>query len=251
MSIFRISKPLAPLHVAPSHDATCVSEALYGERVTLLETHGQWILARQHHDDYEGFIHSDVLAPVDNSYPATTHWVAPRSTLLFSKPDLKSQVMHRIPFAAELTLTEINGSAFSKTHCGFFVWTDHCLSLGTPHPMQVIDLAKSHFLGTPYVWGGRSPEGADCSGLIQLLARSQGIHIPRDSGDQEKANNNTIAENQLQQNDIVYWPGHTGLLLDSQTVLHSTAHSLSCVEEPLSDIIDRAGTPSSYKRLFT
>jgi len=99
--------------------------------------------------------------------------------------------MHRIPFAAELTLTAISGSSFSKTHCGFFVWTDHCLSLGTPHPMQVIELAKSHFLGTPYVWGGRSPEGADCSGLIQLLARSQGIHIPRDSGDQEKANNNT------------------------------------------------------------
>lgn len=251
MSIFRISKPVAPLQSAPSHNATCVSEALYGERATALEAHGQWMLVRQQHDGYEGFIHSDGLIRIDEAYPAPTHWVALRSTLLFSEPDIKSRVIYRVPFASELTLASINSSSFSKTHCGFYIRTDHCLPLGTAHPLKPIELARSYFLGAPYLWGGRSPEGADCSGLIQLLARSQGIRIPRDSGDQEKANNHTITEDQLRPNDIVYWPGHTGLLLDHQTLLHATAHSLSCVEEPLEAVINRAGTPSSYKRLFT
>ncbi|MFT6304046.1 MAG: hypothetical protein ACJAY2_003242, partial [Pseudomonadales bacterium] len=178
------------------------------------------------------------------------HWVSQRSTFLFQRPDYKSAIAHRIPFASELSLTSVADSAFSETPCGHFVWTEHCLTLDQKHPLDPIALAKSIFLGAPYRWGGRSPDGADCSGLIQLLARSQRLSIPRDSGAQEPFIKQQVLVGDHQAFDIVYWPGHTGLLLDDHSLLHATAYSLSCIVEPLEYVIRRAGPVSSIRRLF-
>jgi cell wall-associated NlpC family hydrolase len=170
---------------------------------------------------------------------------------LFQQPDIKSPIAHRIPFASEVFLTPIAESPFSRTTCGHFIWNNHCLSMEQKHTLDPIPLAKSIFLGAPYRWGGRSPEGVDCSGLIQLLARSQGLSIPRDSVDQESFIEQQVAADDYQTYDIVYWPGHTGILLDNATLLHATAFTLSCIVEPLEDVIRRAGPASSVRRLFT
>ncbi|MDB4224188.1 C40 family peptidase [Granulosicoccus sp.] len=254
MSEYRVRVPVAQVSASASENTSCTSEALYGERVTLLDTQHDWGLIRQSHDSYQGFIKLDDIkasSPGDTRWVDSSHWVSQRSTLLFRQPDLKSSIAHRIPFASELCLTSIADSAFSQTHCGHFVWTEHCLELKQKHELDPLNLAKSIFLGAPYRWGGRSPEGADCSGLIQLLARSQGLSIPRDSGDQEAFIEQQIPANDFQALDIVYWPGHTGILLDSRTLLHATAHTLSCIVEPLHAVIKRAGPVSSVRRLFT
>lgn len=253
-SEFRVGVPIAQVSNSPTADASCISEALYGEQVTLLETQNNWGLIRQHHDGYEGFLKLDDL---DNDTPDNTlsskptHWVSQRSTLLFLQPDLKSPIAHRIPFASELSLISIAHSAFSETACGHFVWTEHCLTLEKTHTLNPMRLAQSMFLGAPYRWGGRSPEGADCSGLIQLLARSQGLSIPRDSGDQESFIQEKVLTGDRKALDIAYWPGHTGLLLDKESLLHATAFTLSCIIEPLELVIQRAGPVSSVRRLFT
>jgi hypothetical protein len=254
MSEYRVRVPLAQVSASASENASCTSEALYGERVTLLERQHDWGFIRQSHDGYQGFIKLDDIktTSLDNTQRCdSTHWVSQRSTLLFRQPDLKSPIALRIPFASELSLTSLADSAFSETDCGHFVWTDHCLELNQTHALDPLSLAKSLFLGAPYRWGGRSPEGADCSGLIQLLARSQGLSIPRDSGDQEAFIELQILANDYQALDIVYWPGHTGILLDSGTLLHATAHTLSCIVEPLEAVIERAGDVSSVRRLFS
>lgn len=252
MTNFRVNVPITQLSASAAEDAQCTSEALYGEQVTLLEVHGSWGLVSQSHDNYEGFIKLDDLQTglSTTPLPAATHWVSQRSTLLFQQADLKSSISHRIPFAAELSLSRIADSAFSKTACGNFVWTDHCLKMEQRHSLDPVQLAESIFLGAPYRWGGRSPEGVDCSGLIQLLARSQGQALPRDSRDQEVFIERQINTSDYQRFDIVYWPGHTGILLDNATLLHATAHTLSCIIEPLEDVIKRAGPISSVKRLF-
>jgi cell wall-associated NlpC family hydrolase len=252
-SEFRVSVPIAQLSDSPTTNARCSSEALYGEQITLLETQNKWGLVRQAHDGYEGFLK---LGDLDDNTPnnpllnTSTHWVSQRSTLLFQQPDIKSSIAHRIPFFSQLSLTSIEDSAFSETACGHFVWTEHCLTLEQKHTLDPISLAKSMFLGTPYRWGGRSPEGADCSGLIQLLARSQGLSIPRDCIDQEPFIEQVVLVGDHQALDIVYWPGHTGLLLDNDSLLHATACSLSCIVEPLEVVIRRAGPVSSVRRLF-
>ena len=253
MSEYRVASAIAPVLASPSTDAVCTSEALHGELVSAIDYHGDWIEAKQQHDGYIGYIHLrdlDAIEPTSGSELGNTHWVVQRSTLLFKTPDLKSPVVRRIPFASELLLEPIHNSPFSKTICNSFVWSDHCLPINVNHPLDPLTLAQSYFLGMPYRWGGRSPEGADCSGLIQLLARSQGLAIPRDSGDQELFIEQQIDKGNYKANDIVYWPGHTGILLDENMLLHSTAFTLSCIVEPLYDVQGRAGAISSVRRLF-
>jgi len=253
-SEYRVRVPIAQVSASANAQASCTSEALYGERVTLLETHKNWGLIRQSHDNYEGFIKLEEIETTSPEILQTrnpTHWVSERSTLLFERSDLKSPVAHRIPFASELTLSPIANSSFSQTACGHFVWTKHCLDLAQTHTLDPISLAQSIFLGAPYRWGGRTPAGADCSGLVQIIARSQGLSIPRDSGDQETFIQQRVAPKDYQTMDIVYWPGHTGMLLSNKTILHATAFTLSCIVEPLQDVILRAGPVSSVRRLFS
>lgn len=253
MTTHTVRRAITAVMSSPSRDAICTSEALYGEQVSVIEQHGSWVKVRQIHDGYTGFIELADLVSEDNTdqQSSNTHWVHAMSTLLFKEPDFKSPVIHRLSFASELGLTDCGSKSFSSTSCGHYVWTAHCLPLDQLHPADPLTLAKTHFLGTPYRWGGRSTSGVDCSGLIQLLARSCGHSIPRDSGDQENFLTSQVSQKDYAAMDLIYWPGHTGILVSPDTILHATAFSLNCVTEPLSAVIERAGEVSSAKRLFT
>lgn len=260
------------MRCAPDKNAECTNECLFGERVALIEPtpdsltgrklqtsfaqentpdSGQWLQVRAERDNYVGFIQRTHLQAVDSITPLATHRVANRSTLVFSQPSIKSQILNRLPFLSHIIATNEQILPFLRLTTGGFVWSQHLMETGSTVQSTAVELAESHFLGAPYLWGGCTPEGLDCSGLIQALATAKGLSIPRDSDDQEKALTHTIMQGQQQAQDIVYWPGHTGILVDAETVLHATAHSLSCVVEPLDEVVNRAGNISSIKRLFT
>ncbi len=246
----RVNRPVSPVRAEPHGDAMRTSEALYGESVQVLSEQAGWCHVRLLKDHYEGHMHRDHLSGSETAAIVTTHRVCQRSTLLFAEADMKSQVRHRLPFGAELSLIEQHDSPFSRTGCGHYIWSAHCLPLGADHRAGPLALARSIFLGSPYLWGGRSPEGIDCSGLVQALAHSRGFALPRDSADQEAFLRNDVSPGDYRAQDLAYWPGHTGILVSPDELLHATAHSLSCVIEPLQDVIDRAGPMSSVKRLF-
>lgn len=250
----RIKTAIAAVMATASSESQCTSEVLFGEHVSIVKELGEWAVIRQHHDGYTGFLPMTHLQPVESInglLAEPTHWVCNRSTLLFQAPDFKSPIRQRIPFAAQLVLTAVTGTPFCQTDCGHYVWADHCLPMHTPSNQGPLQIARSHCLGAPYRWGGRSPEGLDCSGLVQLLARSQGLSIPRDSGDQEQAIANEVVFGEHEAGDLVYWPGHTGILVTHQEILHATAFTLSCIIEPLDKVIERAGPVFSIKRLFS
>lgn len=243
--------PITPVLSHPDANAICTSEALYGETIEVLSREGDWAAIRQSHDGYEGFMDARYLQIHNPDKDSTsTHWVTQRNTLLFQQADIKSPLIHRLPFGAELVLTDRVSGSFSQTACGHHVWTAHCLPLSQNYPADPLELAKTVFLGTAYRWGGRSPEGIDCSGLVQALARSQGLAIPRDSGDQEAFLQVDVKADDWRAMDLVFWPNHTGILVSPTEILHATAHFLSCVIEPLESVMLRAGPVSSVKRLF-
>jgi len=198
-------------------------------------------------DGYRGYIESGNFDLTDI---VTTHRVNSRATLIFERADIKSQVIRRIVFGSELAATSPSSDGkYFELYGGGYVWASHCSSLGASFSSSIVDVGRQHFLEAPYLWGGRSPDGCDCSGLVQMLALACGIELPRDSGDQQAALNNDVELRQRQAEDLVFWPGHVGILETPDLLLHATAHSMRCCVEPLKQVIERAGEPVAVKRL--
>jgi len=247
LSTVRICKPLCAVKEFASNEAKTSSELLFGEPIQVLEQDNNWSKIRSITDGYQGFIEN-------HAYHSTelpvTHWVSTRATFVFEMPDIKSSVVSRVLFGSQVSLKPCDtDELFMAVNDLGFIWSGHCRKINDALSDSLIDIAQEHYLNAPYLWGGRSTDGCDCSGLVQLLAAAKGFKIPRDSGDQERALSNDIDFDNRAGDNLVYWPGHVGILQTPDLLLHSTAHSLRCCVEPLQDVIRRAGEPSSVKRL--
>jgi len=110
-----------------------------------------------------------------------------------------------------------------------------------------------HFLGVPYVWGGKTAAGLDCSGLIQTALQAVGKAAPRDTDMMEKALGDAVSLSGLRRSDLVFWKGHMGVMLDETRLLHANAFHMAVAIEPLAEAIARiekvAGPVTSIKRL--
>jgi len=242
----RVATPVAPLWRAPDPSSERLDELVYGESFEALESAGDFVWGRAARDGYVGYAPADALAPASD---AATHRVAAIRTYAFAEPRVRSSAHG--PFSLNaLVAVEAEEGAFSRAADGAWFWTAHLAPIGAfeRDPASIAE----RFLGAPYLWGGRTSVGLDCSGLIQQALYACGRACPRDA-DLQLAEGRDVARAEASRGDLVGWRGHIGLLLDETRLIHANSHHMAVVIEPLEAVIERmesAGRgPTVFRRI--
>src|SRR5499426_2189786 len=247
-----VVEPQAPVRRAPSPDATLLTEALMGERVVVYETTDEgWAWGQLQADDFVGWLPAAALGPAG---AAPTDKVAALRTLVFPAPDIKLPPLAGLPLGARLPIVR-QENTFAVTAAGGFIPAQHLARLDAYEPDFVA--VAERFLGAPYLWGGKTSFGIDCSGLVQVALTACGIASPRDSHMQEKALGQPLALSAelpiLRRGDLVFWMGHVGIVRDEATLIHANAFHMAVAIEPVAEAIARiraaGGEVTSVRRL--
>lgn len=222
----RVVVPVAPLKRRPAGDAPLETEALFGESVEVFDTDAEgWSWVQLRKDGYVGYMPSDALA---SPGLAATHKVAALRTFLFPGPDIKLPPRDALVIGSEVAVRELRG-AFAVTADGFLPAV-HLAALDA-READFVEVA-ARFLGVPYLWGGRSSLGIDCSGLVQTALAATGLQPPRDSDMQEQSLGEAVPlAAPVQRGDLLFWPGHVAIAEDEGTLIHANAFHMAVARE--------------------
>lgn len=235
---FEVRDPQAPLRRAPAPDAPLETEALMGERVTVYETSDEgWAWGQLESDGYVGYLPANALG---RPGAAPTHKVAVVRTLVFPGPSIKLPPAAALPFGARVAITREDG-ALAVTAAGGFVPARHLARLEARADDAVA--VAERFLGAPYLWGGKTGLGIDCSGLVQVALAACGIACPRDSDMQERAF--PAATEPLRRGDLLFWKGHVAIARDAASIIHANAFHMAVTIEPAADAVARSRASGS------
>jgi cell wall-associated NlpC family hydrolase len=240
---FSIAVGRASLRVRPSDDAAQDSELLFGEVFTVYDRSQGWAWGQAANDLYVGYVKDDALAAPFATEAKVSALLAP----VFAAGDLKTPVRDLLPMNAAVPVLERSGD-YVQIGKDRYLHQRHL----APAEKDFVTVAE-HFLGVPYVWGGKTAAGLDCSGLIQTALQATGKAAPRDTDMMEKALGEPVSLSDLRRGDLVFWKGHMGVMLDEARLLHANAFHMAVAIEPLADAIARiekiAGPVTSVKRL--
>lgn len=230
------------LRAAPSDGAAQDSELLRGEAVTVYERKNGWAWVQAKADSYVGYVREAGLGPVTT---AEARVILPLTPLL-SAPDVKSPLRDLLPMNAALHCESLDGDFVTVE--GGFVSSRALAPLSQSAP-DFVAMAEQ-FLRVPYVWGGKTFQGLDCSGLIQTSLQAAGIAAPRDTDMMEQSLGEAVLGAKLKRGDLVFWKGHMGVMRDGEMLLHANAFHMQVTSESLSNAVERIGSPvTTIKRL--
>ncbi|MFN3230987.1 MAG: NlpC/P60 family protein [Alphaproteobacteria bacterium] len=233
----QVHAPSAPVHSAPDTAAQMVTEALMGEQVTVYEEKDGWAWGQLSGDEYVGYLPADTLGEIG---PEISHKVGVLRSFVYAKPDLKSQVLGAVSLGVTVSATGTEAE-FTRLDGGGYLFSDHLLP--ADHVEADYLTTGVRFIGTPYLWGGKTSLGLDCSGLVQISLQLAGVACPRDSDMQATALGEAVEPNpsNVQRGDLVFFPGHVGMMLDEQTILHANAWDMMVSPHPLRYVIAEIG----------
>ena len=220
----RIVAASAPLHRRPDPAAPWDSEALHGESATVYDERDGWAWVQLARDGYVGYLASATLGePVK-----ATHWVAALRAHAYPGPSIKAPHMLALSLGARVEIVGESGD-FLVDADGRHFWSRH-LAPADSTETDFVTVAEK-FAHCPYLWGGRTSLGIDCSGLVQAALTAAGVAAPRDSDMLEKLG--APAEGPPRRGDLMFWKGHVGVMRDGATLLHANGYHMAVVSEPL------------------
>ncbi|HTO32221.1 MAG TPA: NlpC/P60 family protein [Pararhizobium sp.] len=246
-----ICVPVVQMRARPELECGTDTELLLGETVRVLDTSGGWAWVKADFDGYVGYIPDYAVSPVLRSL---THIVTAPRTFIYSGPDLKFPTIQALSMGNRIAVIderETRGTRYFLLEGGQAVIANHCAEVGKPLSGDYVDIAV-RFLETPYLWGGRSGFGIDCSGLVQLSMMMTGRTAPRDTDMQASELGTEIDRDELRRGDLVFWKGHVAIMEDDRTLLHANGHTMTVSHEGLDESIQRIGwlynRPTGYRR---
>jgi Bacterial dipeptidyl-peptidase Sh3 domain/NlpC/P60 family len=250
--LHEVVAPQAPLRREPRLDAMLDTEALKGERVMVYDANEEgWSWGQLESDGYVGWLPTDALRQAGEP---PTHTVSALRTFVFPGPSIKLTPAETLSFGCRLRVTRVQAD-FAVTADNGFVPLQH---LGDTNRRDHDFVAVAErFVGTPYLWGGKSSLGLDCSALVQLALTAVGVACLRDSDMQEQTLGAPVdVANDLspfRRGDLLFWKGHVAIARDPTTLVHANAHHMAVAIEPLADAVARiraaGGELSSARRL--
>ncbi|HUC48914.1 MAG TPA: NlpC/P60 family protein [Xanthobacteraceae bacterium] len=233
--IMEVIEAVAPLRREPRPDAPLDTEALKGERVAVYDSNAEgysWGQLTQ--DKYVGWLPSNALAPAG---PLPTHRVVALRSFVFPGPSIKLPPLDALPFGAAVTIVGTS-DRLAVTSSGAYVPAVHLKPLGD-YETDFVAVAE-RFVGVPYLWGGKTALGLDCSGLVQVSLTACGVACPRDSDMQEAALGAPVADRKgLKRGDLVFWKGHVAIVRNDETIVHANAFHMAVAVEPMAEAFVR------------
>jgi cell wall-associated NlpC family hydrolase len=234
---FEIVEAIAPLREAPSADASLLTQALRGERATIYDRNGEgWAWGQLNRDGYVGWLPDSALAKPD---AAPTHKVTAIRTFAFPGPSIKLPPLETLVLDSQLAVTREDG-VFAVTREGWYLPRQHLGELDR-FEKDFVDVAE-RFVGTPYLWGGKSSLGIDCSGLVQIALNAAGTGCPRDSDMQQDGLGRVLDQaeaKKLQRGDLMFWKGHVAIVRDADSIVHANAHHMATAIENTREAVAR------------
>jgi cell wall-associated NlpC family hydrolase len=242
--VLEVIDPQAPLRREPRPDAPLDTEALKGERVTIYDMNTEgWAWGQLTADNCVGWLPLNALA---SPGPEPTHEVAVPRTLAFPGASIKLPPIEALPFGARLAVIRTQ-DRMAITQSGAHVPLPHLRPVGRFESDSVA--VAERFLGVPYLWGGKTAFGLDCSGLVQIALMACGISCPRDSDMQEASLGALVVERDnepdLMRGDLVFWRGHVAIVRDAENLLHANAFNMAVAIEPIAEAIARIASAGS------
>ncbi|MBZ9789651.1 NlpC/P60 family protein [Rhizobium sp. 3T7] len=250
----RVGVPVVGLRPAPDVAKGIDTELLLGEDVTVFDRADGWCWIKAASDGYVGYLPEAALS---DALVEPTHIVTVQRTFLYLEAELRKPHKSILSMGSRVRIVgeaETRGNRYAMLDDGTAIFAKHLQPIGAGEGGDYVDVA-SRFIETPYLWGGRSGLGIDCSGLVQLSMLMTGRSAPRDTDMQSANLGEPIGRSELRRGDLVFWKGHVAVLEDPETIIHANGHTMTVARENLEEAIKRIGwlyqQPTGYRRPVT
>ncbi|MGB0905872.1 MAG: NlpC/P60 family protein [Maricaulaceae bacterium] len=250
-----VQEAVTGVYQSPSEISKIETQLLFGHRFQVYKRDGEWLwgqavspVPNSPFAGYVGWALAKACGAPETA-AALEHKIISLKAPVFSQADIKSPIHKILPLGALLSSVEVDGQ-FVKTSLGF-IHKNHIAPIyrhmsGT----DFVKIAEAH-MGLPYIWGGISTDGLDCSGLVLTSLRAIGDDAPRDADMQEaQLGESVLPDEGLKRGDLIFWPGHVGIMQDEETMIHANAHHMRVQSEPLKEATSRIGSIQKIKRLI-